>query len=71
MDSTIVVHSAYPEVVPSVDIPLDHVSVTLGKVRLEAVLLTNIRTFLIAGLLMLLIMTVRGIELVIEISQTL
>lgn len=54
---------SYPEIIPSVDIPLDEVSVVLGKVRIEAMLLLNALPLLIASLLVLFIMAMLRIEL--------
>lgn len=54
---------AYPKVVPSIYIPLDHIALSFRKIRVEAVGLSYPSAFLVTGFLMLLIMAMLGIEL--------
>jgi hypothetical protein len=67
---TAIAGGTYPKVVSSVDIPLDHVAIVLGKVGIEAVLGGNVATLLITGLLVLLVVTMGGIELAGAVSET-
>lgn len=53
----------YPEIVPPIYIPLDHIPISLWEIRLEAVLLTNPSALLVACLLVLLIVAMGGVKL--------
>ncbi len=60
---------AYPAVVPAVDIPLHQVAIPLWKVGLETVGLGDLGAFLIAGLFMVLVVTVLGVELLKRLAR--
>lgn len=52
----------YPEVIPTINIPLNQIAITFRRKGIEAVILADPASFLICLLLVLFIMTVIGIE---------
>lgn len=52
-----------PEVVATIDVPLDQVALPLGKVRFEAIGLADLGPLFVAALLVFLIMAMIGVEL--------